>query len=145
MTNDQLINEAIAILQTMNCEDCALAIHNLREEHNRVRIIAHGRLVKIGNLQHDVAVLEDKLEDTRSDLALTRGHAAAHRTAAAKMAEELADTRSDLERERDAEAGRKSLAGWAAECAVANARIDAEFDAQARALVHFLNEGEGVA
>ena len=96
MNNDQLINEAIAILQTMNMEDCALAIHNLREEHNRVRIIAHGRLVKIGNLQHDVAVLEDKLEDTRSELTLTRGHAAAHRTAAAKMAEELEDTRSDL-------------------------------------------------
>jgi hypothetical protein len=73
MTNDQLINEAIAILQTMNMEDCALAIHNLREEHNRVRIIAHGRLVKIGNLQHDVAVLEDKLEDTRSELKSTFG------------------------------------------------------------------------
>lgn len=75
MTNDQLINEAIAILQTMNMEDCALAIHNLREEHNRVRIIAHGRLVKIGNLQHDVAVLEDKLEDTRSELKSTFGGA----------------------------------------------------------------------
>ena len=61
MTNDQLINEAIAILQTMNMEDCALAIHNLREEHNRVRIIAHGRLVKIGNLQHEVAEVEDEL------------------------------------------------------------------------------------
>ena len=61
MTNDQLINEAIAILQTMNMEDCALAIHNLREEHNRVRIIAHGRLVKISNLQHEVAEVEDEL------------------------------------------------------------------------------------
>ena len=61
MTNDQLINEAIAILQTMNMEDCALAIHNLREEHNRVRIIAHGRVVKISNLQHEVAEVEDEL------------------------------------------------------------------------------------
>lgn len=100
MNDNDRINEAIAILQAMNCEDCALAIHNLREEHNRVRIIAHGRLVKIGNLQHDVAVLEDKLEDTRSELTLTRGHAAAHRSAAAKMAEELElgrEPRSHLE------------------------------------------------
>ena len=68
MTNEQLINEAIAILQTMNMEDCAQAIDNLRNELDRVKQIARDRLDKIANLQHDVAVLEDKLEDTRSDV-----------------------------------------------------------------------------
>lgn len=100
MTNDQLINEAIAILQTMNMEDCALAIHNLREEHNRVRIIAHGRLVKIGNLQHDVAVLEDKLEDTRSDLKDTRAELG--REPRSHLENELADQRASAFRTADA-------------------------------------------
>ena len=68
MTNEQLINEAIAILQTMNMEDCAQAIDNLRNELDRVKQIARDRQEKIANLQHDVAVLEDKLEDTRSDV-----------------------------------------------------------------------------
>ena len=108
MTNDQLINEAIAILQTMNMEDCALAIHNLREEHNRVRIIAHGRLVKIGNLQHDVAVLEDKLEDTRSELKNTFGGAPSRaleelgREPRSHLENELADQRASAFRTADA-------------------------------------------
>ena len=68
MTNDQLINEAIAILQTMNMEDCAQAIDNLLHELERVKGIAGRRLDRIAQLQHDVAVLEDKLEDTRSEL-----------------------------------------------------------------------------
>ena len=68
MTNEQLINEAIAILQTMNMEDCAQAIDNLRNELERVKQIARDRLDKIAKLQHDVAVFEDKLEDTRSDV-----------------------------------------------------------------------------
>ena len=68
MTNEQLINEAIAILQTMNMEDCALAIDDLRNELERVKQIARDRLDTIQNLRHDVAVLEDKLEDTRSDV-----------------------------------------------------------------------------
>lgn len=68
MTNEQLINEAIAILQTMNMEDCAQAIDNLRNELERVKGIARDRQEKIANLQQDVAVLEDKLEDTRSEL-----------------------------------------------------------------------------
>ncbi len=68
MTNEQLINEAIAILQTMNMEDCAQAIDNLRFELERIKGIAGRRLDRIAQLQHDVAVLEDKLEDTRSDV-----------------------------------------------------------------------------
>ena len=68
MTNEQLINEAIAILQTMNMEDYAQAIDNLRNELKRVKGIAQDRLDTIQNLRHDVAVLEDKLEDTRSDV-----------------------------------------------------------------------------
>ena len=95
MTNDQLVNEAIAILQSMNCEDCALAIHNLREEHNRVRIIAHGRLVKIGNLQHEVAVLEDKLEDTRSELKSTFGGAPSRAPEELEQVKRMAGERFD--------------------------------------------------
>ena len=68
MTNEQLINEAIAILQTMNMEDYAQAIDNLRNELKRVKGIAQDRLDTIQNLRHTVAVLEDKLEDTRSDV-----------------------------------------------------------------------------
>ena len=66
--NERLINEGIAILQTMNMEDCALAIDDLRNELKRVKGIARDRLDTIQNLRHTVAVLEDKLEDTRSDV-----------------------------------------------------------------------------
>jgi chromosome segregation ATPase len=68
MSNNDQINEAIAILQTMNMEDCAQSIDNLRNELERVKGIAGRRLDRIAQLQHDVAVLEDKLEDTRSDV-----------------------------------------------------------------------------
>lgn len=68
MSNNDRINEAIAILQTMNMEDCAQEIDNLRHELERVKGIAGRRLDRIAQLQHNVAVLEDKLEDTRSDL-----------------------------------------------------------------------------
>lgn len=68
MNKERLINEGIAILQTMNMEDCALAIDDLRNELERVKQIARDRLDHIAQLQHDVAVLEDKLEDTRSDV-----------------------------------------------------------------------------
>ena len=72
MSNNDQINEAIAILQTMNMEDCAQAIDNLRHELERVKGIAGRRLDRIAQLQHDVAVLEDKLEDTRSDVRYIR-------------------------------------------------------------------------
>jgi Skp family chaperone for outer membrane proteins len=68
MTNEQLINEAIAILQMSNMEDCAAAVQTLQSELERVKRIAADRLDTIQNLRHDVAVLEDKLEDTRSDV-----------------------------------------------------------------------------
>lgn len=68
MTNEQLINEAIAILQMSNMEDCAAAVQTLQSELERVKQIARDRLDTIQNLRHDVAVLEDKLEDTRSDV-----------------------------------------------------------------------------
>ncbi len=75
MNNNDRINEAIAILQTMNMEDCAQEIDNLRHELERVKGIAGRRLDRIAQLQHDVAVLEDKLEDTRSELKSTFGGA----------------------------------------------------------------------
>ncbi len=68
MTNEQLIYEAIAILQMSNMEDCAAAVQTLQSELERVKQIARDRLDTIQNLRHDVAVLEDKLEDTRSDV-----------------------------------------------------------------------------
>jgi predicted nucleic acid-binding Zn-ribbon protein len=40
----------------------------LRAELKRVKKIAFDRLERIANLTTEVAVLEDKLEDTRSDL-----------------------------------------------------------------------------
>jgi ribosome recycling factor len=45
-----------------------LEIDNLNKELERVKQIARDRLDKIAKLQHDVAVFEDKLEDTRSDV-----------------------------------------------------------------------------
>ena len=45
-----------------------LEIDNLKKELARVKGIARARQEKIANLQQDVAVLEDKLEDTRSEL-----------------------------------------------------------------------------
>lgn len=106
MTNEQLINEAISILQTMNMEDCAQAIDNLRHELERVKGIARDRLDKIVNLQQDVAVLEDKLEDTRSELRFTReslnikiGELLAHTD---RLEKELEDTRSDVRYIREA-------------------------------------------
>lgn len=45
-----------------------LEIDKLKKELERVKQIARDRQEKIANLQQDVAVLEDKLEDTRSEL-----------------------------------------------------------------------------
>jgi hypothetical protein len=93
--NDNRINEAIAILQTMNMEDCAVAIQDLQHELVRVKGIAHRRLDRIAQLQHDVAVLEDKLEDTRSDLKLEQGHRLAQQQRAGILALELAQLEDD--------------------------------------------------
>jgi len=45
-----------------------LEIDNLNKELERVKRIARDRLDMVQKLQHNVAVFEDKLEDTRSDV-----------------------------------------------------------------------------
>ena len=50
----------------------AQEIDNLRHELERIKGIAWRRLDRIAQLQHQLAVVEDKLEDTRSDLELGR-------------------------------------------------------------------------
>lgn len=45
-----------------------MEIEKLQSELERVKQIARDRLDTIQNLRHTVAVLEDKLEDTRSDV-----------------------------------------------------------------------------
>jgi hypothetical protein len=51
MTNEQLIDEAIAILQMSNMEDCAAAVQTLQSELERVKQIARDRLDTIQNLR----------------------------------------------------------------------------------------------
>lgn len=51
MNNNDLIDESIAILQTMNAEDCAIAIDELRNELERVKGIARDRLATIAELR----------------------------------------------------------------------------------------------
>jgi chromosome segregation ATPase len=59
---------AIEIFQDSYMEDCDMEIEKLQSELERVKQIARDRLDTIQNLRHTVAVLEDKLEDTRSDV-----------------------------------------------------------------------------
>ena len=66
--NDELIEHAIGLLTMQNEEDAAQAIDDLRHELERVKGIASRRLDRIAVLQHKLAVVEDKLEDTRSEL-----------------------------------------------------------------------------
>ena len=101
MSNNDRINEAIAILQTMNMEDCAQEIDNLRHELERIKGIAGRRLDRIAQLQHDVAVLEDKLEDTRSELKYEKGISAHQRSLAGQLALELAQLEDDPRRLED--------------------------------------------
>ena len=54
MTNNELIDESIVILQTMNAEDCAAAIVELRNELERVKGIARDRLATIAALRSEV-------------------------------------------------------------------------------------------
>ena len=60
-------------------EDMALELEEAwaraKHELERIKGIAGRRLDRIAQLQHDVAVLEDKLEDTRSELKSTFGGA----------------------------------------------------------------------
>ena len=66
--NNEMIDHAIGLLMMQNEEDAAQAIDNLRNELERVKGIASRRLDRIAQLQHNLAAVEDKLEDTRSDL-----------------------------------------------------------------------------
>ena len=66
--NNEMIDHAIGLLMMQNEEDAAQAIDNLRHELERVKGIAGRRLDRIAQLQHQLAVVEDKLEDTRSEL-----------------------------------------------------------------------------
>jgi phage shock protein A len=92
--------------------DHAQEIDNLRAELERVKGIAGRRLDRIAQLQHQVAVLEDKLEDTRSDLFYAE---AAERLSnqnavgrAERPAQDLADARKRiLELEREVEISTK--------------------------------------
>ena len=77
--NDETIKIIAAMLQMQGDEDLALELEEAwaraKHELERVKGIAGRRLDRIAQLQHDVAVLEDKLEDTRSELKSTFGGA----------------------------------------------------------------------
>ena len=70
--NDETIKRIADILQLQGDEDLALELEEawMRAKHEleRVKGIAGRRLDRIAVLQHDLAVVEDKLEDTRSEL-----------------------------------------------------------------------------
>lgn len=78
-----------------------LEIDKLNKELARVKQIARDRLDKIVNLQQDVAVLEDKLEDTRSELKYEKGVSAHQRSLAGQLALELAQLEDDPRRLED--------------------------------------------
>ena len=87
-----------------------LEIDNLKKELERVKQIARDRQEKIANLQQDVAVLEDKLEDTRSELRFTR------ESLNIKIGELLAHT-DRLEKELEEEEELEDHGGlWGAHC-----------------------------
>ena len=70
--NDETIKSIADMLQMQGDEDLALELEEAwqraKHELERIKGIAGRRLDRIAQLQHDVAVLEDKLEDTRSEL-----------------------------------------------------------------------------
>ena len=104
--SNEMIDHAIGLLMMQNEEDAAQAIDNLRHELERVKGIAFRRLDRIAQLQHDVAVLEDKLEDTRSELrdSTASAHIAIGERNAriADLENELADLRASSFRSADA-------------------------------------------
>jgi len=59
MNNNDLIDESIAILQTMNAEDNAAAIDELRNELERVKGIARDRLATIAELRIELEKLTE--------------------------------------------------------------------------------------
>ena len=71
MTDETIKNIAFR-LQLQGNEDMALelevALARMKHELERIKGIASRRLDRIAQLQHQLAVVEDKLEDTRSEL-----------------------------------------------------------------------------
>ena len=63
MTNEQLIDEAIAILQISNMEDCAAAVQTLQSELERVKQIARDRLDTIQKLQSELYHAKTHIRD----------------------------------------------------------------------------------
>jgi predicted nucleic acid-binding Zn-ribbon protein len=97
--NNDRINEAIAILQMQNMEDCAQAIDNLRNELERVKGIASRRLDKINALQLEIAQIEDdprRLEDSDDDEIELGREPRSH------LENEIADLRASAFRSADA-------------------------------------------
>lgn len=97
--NSNLLNEAIAILQTMNMEDCAMEIQDLINELERVRGIAGRRLDKINALQLELAQIEDdprRLEDSDDDEIELGREPRSH------LENEIADLRASAFRSADA-------------------------------------------
>ena len=80
-----------------------MEIQDLINELERVKGIAGRRLDRIAQLQHDLAVVEDKLEDTRSELKYEKGISAAQRSLAGQLATELAQIEDDPRRLEDFE------------------------------------------
>ena len=72
--NDETIKYIADMLQLQGDEDTALELEEawakMKHELERIKGIAGRRLDRIAQLQHDLAVVEDKLEDTRSELKL---------------------------------------------------------------------------
>jgi len=110
--NDETIKIIADMLQMQGDEDMALELEEAwaraKHELERVKGIASRRLDRIAQLQHDVAVLEDKLEDTRSELKSTFGGAPSRaleelgREPRSHLENELADQRASAFRAADA-------------------------------------------
>lgn len=103
--NDETIKYIADMLQLQGDEDLALELEEawarMKHELERVKGIASRRLDRIAQLQHDVAVLEDKLEDTRSELKYEKGISAHQRSLAGQLALELAQLEDDPRRLED--------------------------------------------
>ena len=72
--NDETIKYIADMLQLQGDEEMALELEEawarMKHELERIKGIASRRLDRIAVLQHQLAVVEDKLEDTRSELKL---------------------------------------------------------------------------
>ena len=106
--NDETIKYIADMLQLQGDEDMALELEEawarMKHELERIKGIAGRRLDRIAQLQHDVAVLEDKLEDTRSELKYEKGISAHQRSLAGQLALELAQIEDDPRRLEDFDA-----------------------------------------